>query len=736
VAVQVKRWLVLVAAALFLTSAAHAATAPDPTRRGPYAVGQGSYALPPRLDRELSDELKTDLNAAIWYPKNAPVSVPRPLLVFLHGNHSTCGYFDKELKIRVDDDTSYTYSGKCPKGYTQAPSHLGYAYLAQRLAAWGYVVVSINANRGVNAAPDTYDDPFLILRRGKLILRHLERLSAWNSSGGTPRSVGYDLRGRLDFANIGLFGHSRGGDAIVAAYKLASDKSSPWPRRLPPNTLIRGLFALAPTDAQEGEPKPINTAYAVLLPMCDGDVSDLEGLRFFERAMAAGEEERKSLKSTFAVWGTNHNYYNTEWQESDSSGCVGHKPLFDMSGGSEAQRETAIQPVMGFFRATVGRDANRVFARILDSSWYPAAPFRDLTEIERGWSSTPDPSWSWLLEDFEQERLKSKAGVAYQLTRMKAARITIPDHDKSGLALAWRDASPRKPSSVRITLAKTGRSIDMTGWSSVEIRMTVGCGGPLDDPDCYVRPPLKDGVQLQGDITLVDADGKRSTPVPIAPYAKLFAPVGVDYEDYYYIRHPVLSTVRIPSSAFQNIDLTKLRAIEFSFGQTSKAVAYLGDIRLSRSHATFPWGMKPKRAATVLTASAESANAQAANQETVAADRPAAQARMMDRSDDGAAVQIRRSAGKGKDGRSRALVEITVSSERPFSVTGNGMLLSIGDLKIRGGSFVRAGRTDQVMFRMTEERFNALPEGAPMVMFGLASQRPWSFGPLRKADVQ
>jgi hypothetical protein len=55
---------------------------------------------------------------------------------------------------------------------------------------------------------------------------------------------------------------------------------------------------------------------------------------------------------------------------------------------------------------------------------------------------------------------------------------------------------------------------------------------------------------------------------------------------------------------------------------------------------------------------------------------------------------------------------------------------------VRGGSFVRAGRTYQVMFRITEERFNALPEGAPMVMFGLASQRPWSFGPLNKADIQ
>ncbi len=724
------RWLVLVAVVLFSASAANAATAPDPTRPGPYAVGRGSYALPAKLDRELSDEFKTDLAAAVWYPKNAPVSVPRPLLAFLHGNHSTCGYFDRELGIRVDDDTSYTYSGKCPKGYVQVPSHLGFAYLAERLAGWGYVVVSINANRGVNAAPDTFDDPYLVLRRGRLILRHLEKLGEWDRAGGTPKSVGIDLRGRLDFANIGLFGHSRGGDGIVAAHELLGDQSEPWARRLPPNTMIRGLFAIAPTDAQESQPRPLNTAYAVLLPMCDGDVSDLQGLRFFERAMQSTKEGRKSLKATFAVWGTNHNYYNSEWQESDASGCVGHKPLFDMSGGSAAQRETALHPVMGFFRATVGRNANRVFARILDSSWYPAAPFRDLTGLERSWSTTPDADWSWLVEDFEQSKLRSKAGIEHKLTRMKAAVITIPDHEKRGLALSWRNASSRKPSSVLVTLAKPGRSIDMTGWSSVEIRMTAGCGGSLHDPDCFEAPPMKDGAMLEGDLVLIDTDGKRSSRVPIAPYASIYAPVGVDYEDYYFIRHPVLSTLRIPSSAFQGIDRTRMKAIEISFGGTPKGVAYLGDIRLSRSHATFPWGMKPKPARrTVAVAAAEAA---ASRSSTAAAP---GLVRAGSAQDD-TQLEFRRSQGKDKEGRTRALIEIVASSDRPFPVTGNGMILQIGKLRVQGGSFVQPGRTDQIRFRITEERFAALPDGAPVTLRGLASQTPWSFGPLNKADVR
>src|SRR5262249_42757656 len=96
-----------------------------------------------------------------------------------------------------------------------APSHEGYAYFAERLASWGYIIVSINANRGVNAAPGVIGDPGLNLRRGRLVLRHLQKLAAWNSgSEATPASLGFSLQGKLDFNHVGMLGHSRGAYAI------------------------------------------------------------------------------------------------------------------------------------------------------------------------------------------------------------------------------------------------------------------------------------------------------------------------------------------------------------------------------------------------------------------------------------------------------------------------------------------------------------------------------------------
>ena len=84
--------------------------------------------------------------------------------MFLHGNHATCGRFAGAGSGRLDVNVQYTFTGTCPAGYVVVPSHEGYGYLAARLASWGYIVVSINANRGVNAAPGVQFDGGLNLR--------------------------------------------------------------------------------------------------------------------------------------------------------------------------------------------------------------------------------------------------------------------------------------------------------------------------------------------------------------------------------------------------------------------------------------------------------------------------------------------------------------------------------------------------------------------------------------------
>src|SRR5262249_5775271 len=178
------------------------------------------------FDQDVTTALKTELWARVYRPAvlSAP---PYPLLVFLHGNHATCGR-DAGIGPRpVDVNVQYTFTRTCPTGYVPVPSHPGDSDLAERLASWGYIIVSINANRGVNAAPREAGDRGLNLRRGRLVLKHLWRLKEWSTTPNTtPASLGFDLFGTLDFSHVGLLGHSRGGEGMRAAYNLYRDAGS------------------------------------------------------------------------------------------------------------------------------------------------------------------------------------------------------------------------------------------------------------------------------------------------------------------------------------------------------------------------------------------------------------------------------------------------------------------------------------------------------------------------------
>jgi len=221
--------------------------APDGTATGA-ATTNAEYKLAAALDPTVLDvafpgedlvpnNAATGRETEIWGRLYRPSTLPAgasPVIVMLHGNHATCG--KNNTSPRVDDNSQYQLTGTCPQGYSPVLNHMGYDYLATRLASWGYIVVSINANRGITGvtggpASLTNFDPNLIYSRGRLVLKHLQRLSEWNVNGGAPRAIG-DLRGKMDFANVGLMGHSRGGEGVRAAYDLYRQAGSPWPQRI------------------------------------------------------------------------------------------------------------------------------------------------------------------------------------------------------------------------------------------------------------------------------------------------------------------------------------------------------------------------------------------------------------------------------------------------------------------------------------------------------------------------
>jgi len=688
-------------ALLVIPSITAAQTAPDATGAGPFATTSSEYKLPAEFDPDVTTVLATELWARVYRPVNLS-GAPFPLLVFLHGNHATCGRFEGIGPGRFDVNVQYTFTGTCPSGYVVVPSHAGYGYLAERLASWGYIVVSINANRGVNAAPGVLGDAGLNLRRGRLVLKHLQRLSEWNAvPGTTPASLGFDLHGKLDFFHVGLMGHSRGGEGMRAAYNLYRDPGSPWPARIG-FVGFEGIFEIGPVDGQTSRQLNADgTVWNVLLPMCDGDVFNLQGVRPFDRMLLIRSETTPLQKSTYTVWGTNHNFYNTEWQLSDSAGCLGHKRLFGNLLGSAEQRTTALSSVLAFFRGNVGAGADPVFNENFNPEFGLPAVAQG-TRVDRGYS-VPGAAFTTTFDDFDQPTGINSYGTANTASNVTVTHGSIFNHSslQRVARIEWDTASSSTFFQSNWTASGVGR--DASGFRTLEFRVSRQCR----DAIC-TSPGSQFLFTSNFSIQLVTANGIASASVQLKDLLTLTGPVGGLVEFAGASPHPILQTIRIPLASFSGISLTNLRGVRFTFDDTKRDEIFIGNIRLS-----------PLAGGLALAASAASAGP----------DDPL-DTGASDGSDVNKVSAIRRAFGAS----GTESIEIELASNREFLPHGELLVLRIGSREFDLSRYALDGDTRTVIFTLTPEQFGQLSTGdAVTVHYGAgATGRGWKLGPVDK----
>lgn len=309
-----KRWTALavlpLAAALLvpLAPAAHAvpaaapAAVPDPTARGPLAVTtiqetklgladlqepNSSGAAPTAGTAQAPEQL--EIRGQLFYPTDR--AQPSPLLVLVHGNHGSC---DAGQNSTTATCTAYKRN------------EAGYAYLGENLATWGYTVFSLSQDQ-LMMRQDGNKGKGMHQRR-KLIAAALDALGNANKPGGLPddahTTIGTTLVGKLDMTRIGLMGHSRGGDAVSSFIDYNRERTDG------PRYNIRGVIALAPVDYERKA--PYGVPYMTILPTCDGDVSNLQGARMFERSQyVKGDDAFPKIQVTQV--GAIHNWYNSVW---------------------------------------------------------------------------------------------------------------------------------------------------------------------------------------------------------------------------------------------------------------------------------------------------------------------------------------------------------------------------------------------------------------------------------------
>ncbi|MGH9883688.1 MAG: hypothetical protein ACRD6N_19870, partial [Pyrinomonadaceae bacterium] len=358
--------------ALFLLNTAAAriafAQASDPGVPGSLAVTREEYNFGDTAFTPTNFPGPVELLASVHSPTGL-AGGPFPLIVFLHGRHATC----------FTGGTAFLQWPCTIAGSQPIPSYKGYDYVADVLASHGYIVVSISAN-GVNAVDNRVRD-LGALARAELIQKHLDILNTFNTTGGAP--FGTKFVGKIDMTRIGTMGHSRGGEGVVRHFVFNNSLGAPYG--------IKAVFPLAPVDFNR--PVVNRAALSVLLPYCDGDVNDLQGVHFYDDARYNVPGDL-APKHYILVMGANHNFYNTIWSPSSPfPGAADDWLAFTPGGHSDGQcgvvpgnqrlsesqqRGTGLAYMTAFFRAYVGGESQFIPILTGDAPAPPSASTNNL----------------------------------------------------------------------------------------------------------------------------------------------------------------------------------------------------------------------------------------------------------------------------------------------------------------------------------------------------------------------
>jgi hypothetical protein len=681
---------------VLLAAGATAQTAPDATGSAPGAtVTAFEYRIAGITDPDVAP-IPIDLWARVYLPSGSSSSGRLPLVVLLHGNHATCGTNDGLGPARRDDNIQYTLSGTCPDRYVVIPNHAGYDYLAQPLASRGYIVVSINANRGVTAAPGEVLDRGLNLRRGRLVLRHLKYLAQQNATSGNP------LYRRIDFSHVGLMGHSRGGEGMRAAYEQYRAPGSPWPARIGTPIGFEALFEIGPVDGQTGpraNPNRLDAdglAWTVLLPNCDGDVFNLQGVKPFDRMMLKTGESPARFKATYTAWGTNHNFYNTEWQLSDSPGCLGQTRLFPRLLGSADQRVVSSTSFLAFMRGTVGPGANPAFLQNFDPQFALPAVVANVTRIDRGYTDSPSAAVTKVFDDFPAAATNTYTGSRVAFTIGGAAQH---DGAQRAAAVEWNSAGPN------VFFQSTAPApVDLSALRTLEFRVARQCHDRL----CHNAGPGWHAA-TNFSVLLVTGDEQTSAPVQLQDYLSLTGPVGSLTEFAGTLAHPVMMTARVPLAAFSGANLSQVRAVRFVFDDTNADEIYIANLRVSSLGSS----------ASFAPAAASPSDDQGLSTDATV--------------DQNVVTAIAATPSSPATGNQPA-VDMTLNSNRPLLPMGEMLVLTIGDQTFDVSRYADDGSTGQITFTLTQAEFASLKQGDQIsVQYGDGGNgRIWRFGGVDK----
>lgn len=364
---------------------------------------------------------RTTLYGVVRHPADLTAG-PYPLVLMLHGNHGNC----RETPTSDVDLCRTTDDHDCPeRGWVTTPNAEGMTYLAETLAAQGFIAATLSGN-AMNCRTDFMPE------RAQLLLEHLRQWRTFNAAGGPP--FGMRFAGAVDLARSALIGHSRGGEAVALVDSAL--RATPIP-----GVSVVSIFAIAPVDVHD--PVVLDADYAVLLPSCDGDVVTLEGRHVYDRSIGpAVMRPRGQVLFSRA----NHNFFNTEWKL-DDNGSGRSCPVAEEIG-AVAQRGMLETVVGSWLEATVRDGGFEPFMRA-EADTPVGIDAHAGADLDLRWSFSA--SERVVIDDFSTPRSpgENALGEENSITGWDTSFACFAGdcggrfaHGKSVLRLSWDGGSP------------------------------------------------------------------------------------------------------------------------------------------------------------------------------------------------------------------------------------------------------------------------------------------------------
>lgn len=451
-----------------------------------------------------------------------------PLILITHGSHSN---IDESLRF----DTGFTY-------------------LVEALAKNGYIAVSMDMGSAYIWKYGDNDDKEKSIH---IAQKQMESLKAAND--GTQAGFPIDLTGQIDFSNVGLIGHSRGGDTI---FDIALDQQSL-------GVGVDALLAVAPVMPVDIETKEWpDVPVSILVPEYDGDVVALDG---FAIDTLLGEKN-DTIHAVTLLRRANHNNFNMNLKENDAKLSRTAEELKDQIS-AESQQEFLAQYAVDFFRASIlgdnkdtlyeagtqapnqmyGLDVMNRVSSGRDMQLFAADEMKNLSADKCKLSNTVD---SWFFEKDEvQIDTMTFGNEAHQSKKL--------------VNIQWENQGGH--------VSLTPMTIDFSGYQALSVTMAADAASDLNNASksqCFTVV-LKDTKGNTSSVTLPENQNSLSNTPGFLDSTPL------EDKELQFWSHPTpITDVTIPLSEFKDVDKKCIDSVNIYFDKTDSGSVYIENIVL------------------------------------------------------------------------------------------------------------------------------------------------------------